>query len=151
MGNVYASRQEFFDLSVPSGSFDRSSVSAIDFALSSSSGLIDGFLRPQHSLPLTVVDPFLTYLCVVGASYQLIMSRGFAGDQGDEVITNNYLLHFGKDGTLDRMSKGHSPLLDASADATPNVPEGKPVVGTVQRSQSVNSFRVFDGCGRRFF
>ena len=148
---TYATIQQFRDMSIPTGSFDRTSDAQVEFALSASAGFIDGYLRPFHTLPLSSTPAELTYVNIVGASYQLILSRGFKDDSGDQVITDNYLFYFGKDGILSRIAKGIAPLLPATVDATPGKTEGTPKVIAVTTAPARGMGAQQTWCGKKFF
>jgi len=130
---AYATRRDLEDFGLPKQALSGLSARVLQRHLDAASGRVDSYLRGQYTLPLASPYPMEIVECtVILASYSLLLFRGFNPDEYDANYRERYIDMVGQGespGWLDRLSKGVVNLA-TTADATPNVNEGRPEFST---------------------
>jgi phage gp36-like protein len=123
----YATAADLAVLGLPAAALVNIPAATQDDHLEKASGLIDSYLRAQHTLPLAVPYPDeVVRACVVITAYDLIQFRGYNPDEYDA----NFRLRY--EDTIrwcEQLAAG-TVSLSQTADATGTVNEGRPRVIT---------------------
>ena len=127
MAHQYATAAELAVLGLPAAALVNIPIGTQDEHLEKASGLLDSYLRAQHTLPLALPYPDeIVRACVVITAYDLIQFRGYNPDEYDA----NFRLRY--EDTIrwcEQLAAG-TVSLDQTADATGTVNEGRPRVQT---------------------
>jgi len=123
----YATAADLAVLGLPAAALVNIPVATQDDHLEKASGLIDSYLRAQHTLPLAQPYPDeVVRACIVITAYDLIQFRGYNPDEYDA----NFRLRY--EDTIrwcEQLAAG-TVSLSQTADATGTVNEGRPRVAT---------------------
>ena len=123
----YATAADLAVLGLPAAALVNIPVATQDDHLEKASGLIDSYLRAQHTLPLAQPYPDeVVRACIVITAYDLIQFRGYNPDEYDA----NFRLRY--EDTIrwcEQLASG-TVALSQTADATGTVNEGRPRVAT---------------------